>query len=109
STIRKRKLKKVLYKNRVFHSKDDGQFIFLDPNDFHITHLQVKDFINNRTFDTYYSDFQKVDSVMFPFHIQFEIKAKKHIKIDLQYKKVSFKTQDEVPFIIPKKYARVQY
>lgn len=109
STIRKRRLRRILFKNRNYHSKDDGQFIFLDPTDFHITHLQVKDFVNNRTFDTYYSDFQKVDSVMFPFHIQFEIKAKTHIKVDLQYKKVAFGTKEETPFIIPKKYVRVQY
>jgi hypothetical protein len=109
STIRKRKLKKVLFKNVHYHSKDDGQFIFLDPTDFHITHLQVKDFVNNRTFDAYYSDFQKVDSVMFPFHIRFEIKASKNIKVDFQYKKVLFQAQEEVPFIIPKKYERKEY
>ena len=107
STIRKRKLKKVLYKNRLFHSKDDAQFIFLDPQDFHITHLQIKDFVNNRSFDAFYSDFQKVDSVMFPFHILYQIKAEKTIKIDLQYKKVMFKSQEEVPFVIPKKYDRI--
>jgi len=109
STIRKRNLKKVVYKNRQYHSKDDGQFIFLDPKDFHITHIQIKDFINNRSFDAYYSDFQKVDSVMFPFHIQYQIKAEKNLKIDLQYKKVMFKDREEVPFVIPKKYERVQH
>ena len=109
STIRKRKLKRVLYRNRLFHSKDDAQFIFLDTNDFHITHVRVEDFVNNRTFDAYYSDFQKVDSVMFPFHIQYVINAEKTIKIDLKYKKVAFKASEEVPFIIPKKYERIQY
>lgn len=109
STIRKRKLKKVIYKNRPFHSKDDAQFIFLDPQDFKITHVKVEDFVNKRTFDTYYSDFQKVDSVLFPYHVQCQISAERNIKIDLQYKKVSFKAQEEVPFIIPKKYQRVQY
>lgn len=109
STIRKRKLKKVLYKNRAFHSKDDAQFIFLDPQDFHITHVRVEDFVNKRIFDVYYSDFRKVDSVMFPFHIQYQIKAARTIKVDLQYKKVVFKPQEEVPFTIPKKYVRVQY
>lgn len=109
STIRKRKLKKVLFKNRTFHSKSDAQFIWLDPNDYHITRVRLEDFVNHRTFDAYYSDFQKVDSVMFPFHIRYEIAAEKKIKIDLQYKKVSFRSQEEVPFTIPKKYERVQY
>lgn len=109
STIRKRKLKKILFKNRLFHSKDDAQFIFLDSSDFHITHLRVEDFVNNRTFDAYYSDFQKVDSIMFPMHIQYVINAEKAIKIDLKYKKVILKQHEEVPFIIPKKYERIQY
>jgi len=109
STIRKRKLKKVLYKNREYKSKDDGQFIFLDPQDFRISHIQIKDFVNNRSFDAFYSDFQKVDSVMFPCHIQYQIKAEKNIKVDLQYKKVMFKSQEEAPFVIPKKYAPLQH
>jgi hypothetical protein len=109
STIRKRNLRRVLYKNRPYHSKENAQFIFLDPNDFHITHVRLEDFVNHRTFDAYYSDFQKVDSVMFPFHIQYQIAAQKNIKIDLQYKKVSFKQEETVPFIVPKKYQRVQY
>jgi hypothetical protein len=109
STIRKRHLKRVLYRNKPFHSKDDGQFIFLDPVDFHITHVRVEDFVNHRTFDAFYSDYQKVDSVMFPCHIQYTIKAEKLIKVDMQYKKVAFKTTEETPFTIPKKYDRVQY
>jgi hypothetical protein len=110
STIRKRKLKKVLFKNRrPFRIKNDAQFIFLDPVDFHITRVRVEDFVNHRTFDAYYSDFRKVDSISFPFHIQYVISAERNIKIDLQYKKVVFKTIEDVPFVIPKKYERFQY
>lgn len=109
STIRKRKLRKVLYRKRPFHSKDDAQFIFLDTNTFRITHIRVEDFVNNRTFDAYYSDFQKIDSVMFPMHIQYVISAEKTIKINLHYKKVLFKSHEDIPFFIPKKYEQVQY
>jgi hypothetical protein len=109
STIRKRKLKRVLYRNKTVHSKDDAQFIFLDPTTFHITHVRIEDFVNHRTFDAEYSDFQKVDSLMFPYHIQYKITAEKIIKVDMQYKNVEFKPQEEVPFNIPKKYGRVHY
>lgn len=109
STIRRRKLKRILYHNSNYRSKSDAQFIWLDPQDYHITHVRLEDFVNHRTFDAYYSDFQKVDSVMFPFHIRYEIVAEKKIRIDLQYKKVAFKLQEETPFTIPKKYERVQY
>ncbi len=110
STIRRKRIKKVLYKNKMpVHNRTEAQFIFLDPVDFHITHVKVEDFANHRIFDAYYSDFQKVDSVSFPFHVKCLVTAEKNIKIDLQYKKIAFKAREEVPFFIPKKYERIQY
>lgn len=110
STIRRKRMKRVLYKNKLpAHNKNEVQFIFLDPADFHITHIKVEDVLKHRVFDAFYSDFQKVDSVSFPFHVECLITAEKNIKIDLQYKKVAFKSSEEVPFFIPKKYERIQY
>ncbi|NNM95103.1 MAG: DUF4292 domain-containing protein [Bacteroidia bacterium] len=110
STIRRKRMRRVLYRNKPpVHNRNEVQFIFLDPSDFHITHVKVQDFVNHRSFDAYYSDFQKVDSVNFPFHIECVIAAERNIKIDLQYKKVIFKPDEEVPFFIPKKYERIQY
>jgi hypothetical protein len=109
STIRKRKLKRTLFKNKQLKTKDDAQVIWFDMKDYHINRIRVEDFVNHRTFDAYYDDFQAVDSILFPMHIQYVITAGKTIKIDLKYKKLNFKLKEETPFAIPAKYARIHY
>ncbi|HXP52283.1 MAG TPA: DUF4292 domain-containing protein [Bacteroidia bacterium] len=110
STVTRREIKRILFHNRTIRTKNDVQFIWFDPKDYHINRIRVEDFVNHRTFDAFYSDFQQVDSVMmFPTHIQYVIQAEKTIKIDLEYKKIYFKTQEETPFNILPKYERIQY
>jgi len=109
STERKRKIKRIIFRNLPIKSKNDAQFIWFDPKDYHINRIRVEDFVNHRIFDAFYSEFQQVDSVMFPTHIQYVISAEKTIKIDLQYKKVYFKTSEEAPFVILPKYDRIRY
>jgi hypothetical protein len=109
STERKRKIKRIIFKNMVIKSKNDAQFIWFDPKDYHINRIRVEDFVNHRIFDAFYSEFQQVDSVMFPTHIQYVISAEKTIKIDLQYKKIYFKNSEETPFVILPKYERIRY
>src|ERR1700739_1403831 len=89
STVTRREIKRILFHNRPIRTKNDVQFIWFDPKDYHINRIRVEDFVNHRTFDAFYSDFQQVDSVMmFPTHIQYVIQAEKTIKIDLEYKKI---------------------
>jgi hypothetical protein len=109
STVARRQIKRILFHNLNIHTKNDVQFIWFDKKDYHINRIRVEDFVNHRTLDAFYTDFQQVDSVMFPTHIQYVISAEKTIKIDLQYKKVYFKTQEETPFNILPKYERIQY
>jgi hypothetical protein len=109
STVTRRQVKRILFRNLTIRNKNDVQFIWFDPKDYHINRIRLEDFVNHRTFDAFYSDFQQVDSVMFPSHIQYVISAEKTIKIDLEYKKIYFKTQEETPFTILPKYERIQY
>jgi outer membrane lipoprotein-sorting protein len=109
STVARRQIRKILFRNGSIRTKNDVQFIWFDKKDYHINRIRVEDFVNHRTLDAFYGDFQQVDSVMFPTHIQYLITAEKTIKIDLQYKKVYFKTQEETPFTILPKYERIQY
>jgi hypothetical protein len=109
STVARRQIRKILFHNRTIHTKNDVQFIWFDKKDYHINRIRVEDFVNHRTLDAFYGDFQQVDSVMFPTHIQYVISAEKTIKIDLQYKKVYFKTHEDTPFTILPKYERIEY
>jgi hypothetical protein len=109
STIRKRNIRRTVFKNKHIKSKEDAQIIWFDTKDYHINRIRVEDFVNHRTFDAFYDDFQTVDSVSFPMHIQYVIAAGKTIKIDLRYKKLNFQLKEETPFAIPAKYTRIQY
>ncbi len=111
STIRKRRYKRLVYRNKNLHTRNDAQLIWIDPSDFHIKKIRLEDFVTNHTFEASYDDFQKEDSgSIFPMHIHYEINTgKKIIKIDLKYKKVNFTNSESIPFIIPKKYVQKHY
>jgi len=109
STETRRQVRRDIFLHLTIHPKNDVQFIWFDKKDYHINRIRLEDFTNRRTFDAFYGDFQQFDSVMFPSHIQYVIQAEKTIKIDLQYKKVYFKSQEETPFNILPKYERIQY
>jgi hypothetical protein len=110
STVTKRRYKRLMYKNKPLHSRNDAQLIWLDAADFHIKKIRLEDFITHRTFEAIYDDFEKEDSgSIFPMHIHYEIDAEKIIKIDLKYKKVTFTNYEKIPFTIPKKYVQVHY
>jgi hypothetical protein len=111
STVRKRKYKRMMYRNKPLHTKNDAQVIWLDANDFHIKKVRLEDFVTQHTFEATYEDFEQRDSgSRFPMHIHYEINTgKKIIKIDLKYKKVNFTNQEKIPFIIPKSYEQRQY
>jgi hypothetical protein len=111
STVRKRRFKRLMYRNRPLHSRNEAQLIWLDATDFHIKKIRLEDFLTQHTFEASYDDFQKEDSLSnFPMHIHYEINTgKKIIKVDLKYKKVNFTNSESIPFIIPKKYEQVHF
>jgi hypothetical protein len=111
STVRKRKYKRSVYRNKQLHSRNDAQFIWLDASDFHVKKVRLEDFITHHTFDATYDNIEKNDSgINFPMHIHYEINTgKKIIAIDLKYKKVTFTDSEKIPFIIPTKYEQIHY
>jgi len=111
STVRKRRYKRLMYRNRPLHSHSDAQLIWLDDSLFHIRKIRLEDFVTHHTFEASYEDFQKQDSgSIFPMHIHYIITTgKKIINIDLKYKKINFTNSETIPFIIPKKYVQVHY
>jgi hypothetical protein len=107
STIRKRKLRKVISRNKEL--KEPAQSIWLDPETFKIVHLLFNDFNQNRTFDAAFDKFDKIDSMLFPYQIHYSIKAEKNVDVKIEYSKVSINTVQTFPFGIPPKYERIIY
>lgn len=102
-TVRKRKLKKVIEKNKEL--KDPLQTIWLIPGTYKIDKLFFNDFATNRTFEALYGAFEKVDSAQaMPRKADYYIKAQKNVAINIQYSKVTLNKVQEFPFVIPESY-----
>lgn len=106
STIRKRKLKKVLQRNEM--TKDMAQIIWLEPVNYRIDKISFSDPQTNRSFIALYSDLQKTDSLYLPMKGRFEVHAEKMATISFEYSKVTLNTPQTFPFSIPESYERKQ-
>jgi hypothetical protein len=100
STIRKRKLNKVL-SNPQTPPPDPVQTITLDPVSFKIMKILFID-AQNRTFTANYSEFSPEDSLMFPHKALFFARgAQKSARLDVTYKKIKLNQPLEFPFNFP--------
>ena len=109
STIRKRKLRKVLKENSDLKGKEElVQSIWLEPETYKISRIYIEDFSTNRTFDANYSNFQSVDSMTVPFNLMFDIKAEKNMNIKIEYSKINRNAAQTFPFSIPSKYEPIR-
>ena len=105
STIRKRKIKKALNNTPEQNVlKELAQRIWLDASTFKVKKNIINDFNTNRTFEGSYSNFQLVDTLLFPFNAQFNIQAQHNLKVDINYSKVEINNMQTMPFNIPNKY-----
>jgi len=102
STIKKRKLRKVLDRNEPVNELI--QRIWLIDNTFKISKITINDLSTNRTFEALYENFQSLDSLIFPYSLKFNITAQKNIKMKINYNKVSRGKPESFPFNIPAKY-----
>jgi hypothetical protein len=112
STIRKRKLRKVIQGNK--EMKDPVQSIWLKPDDHKIARILFFDFDPNRTFEAHFDKFEAVDSTQrMPMLIKYDIKAEgepgkeKKVTINLEYSKVTLNKPQTFPFNIPSSYEQI--
>ncbi len=100
STIRKRKLNKVL-RDPQTPPADPLQTITIDPASLKIMQILFID-AQNRTFTANYSEFALEDSMLFPHKaIYFARGAQKSARLDVTYKKVKLNQPLEFPFNFP--------
>lgn len=103
STIRKRKLKKVIEGNRQL--REPVQSIWLNPENGKITRILFQDYEPLRTFDAHFSQFERTDSSQLqPMRIVSEITADKKSTIILEYNRVTLDKPLTFPFNIPSSY-----
>lgn len=112
STIRKRKLRRVIQGNK--EMKDPVQGIWLKPDDYKIARILFFDFDPDRTFEARFDKFETVDSTQrMPMLIRYDIKAEsdpkteKKVTINLEYSKVTLNKPQALPFNIPSGYEQI--
>jgi hypothetical protein len=109
STVRKRVIRKTLNNTAEQNKmKELVQRIWLDASSYKVKKNIINDFNTNRTFEGNYDDFQKVDSLLFPFVAEFTITAQRTMKVNINYSKVEINNVQQMPFSIPAKYERMK-
>lgn len=105
-TIRERRKIKRYIKQGEIETKVLVQQIWLDPETFRITRIDVKEQgeDENNKLQVYYSDYIDIGDQLFPSKIRIEIKSQKSIFIDVDFNKVYIDKPLKFPFNIPRKY-----
>ena len=106
STLGKRKLKKTIAGKK--SSSNPVQRIWLDPESFKVSKLEINDLPQvNRTFEVNYAEFKKVENQLFPYRINFNLKAEQPVRVALKYSKITINKPLKLPFSIPGKYEQI--
>lgn len=107
-TIRKYKLRRVMEKGKEL--KESAQSIYMIPETFKIARILFYDFNPDRSFDAHFNDFTAIDSTqLFPYKMNYVIKAQKNVNIDILYSKVTLNEEQSFPFKIPENYEQIIY
>ena len=109
-TIRKYKLRRVMGGKEL---KESAQSIYMIPETFKIARILFYDFNPDRSFDARFGDFKAPDSdstkQLFPYKMNYDIKAQKNVTINIDYSKVSLNEDQTFPFKIPANYEQIIY
>lgn len=106
STSERRKLKKFV-KQDESEAKAYYQEIWLNPETFKISKVNIKEITNDKKLDAHYSKFKDHEGQLFPFDIIFEITAEEKITVELDYSRIRLDEAMSFPFTIPSKYDRI--
>ncbi len=101
-TVRKKKIRKVIEGQKEL--KEPAQSIWMKDANFSVVRLFFTDLETQRTFDANYTDFQPLDSTVFPHKMTFFVKAQTNLEIRFAYKKANLNKAATFPFSIPSGY-----
>lgn len=106
-TVRKFKIRKA---ERGKELREPAQSIYLTPETFKISRILFYEFNPERSFDAHYGEFAFVDSSqLFPYRMNYTIKAQKNVNIDFKFNKVTLNEEQSFPFKIPDNYEQIIY
>lgn len=83
--------------------------LWVMPEVYKISRLQLKDYVAGNTFNARYSEFTDVNNQRVPEKVEIHVERDTDVKIDVEYSKMSFDEPLKFLFNIPSKYERVEY
>jgi len=105
STMERHKLKKFVKQDETL--KAFYQNIWLNPKNFKISRVNIKEITNDKRLDATYGNFKDYEGQLFPFDILFEITADEKITVKVDYSRIGIDEPLSFPFSIPTKYDRI--
>ena len=108
-TIRERSKIKRFIKSGEIDSHVLVQQIWLDPNNFRIRQINIKEKgdENTNNLHMFYDDYIEVEGQLFPSKIHIDINSQKTIHIDIDFSRVELNAAVRFPFSIPSKYDKM--
>ena len=106
STAERHKLKKFVKQGETdilafYHD------LWLDPENFKITRVSLKEITADKKLDAYYGDFREEQGQLFPYDLTFEVVADEDITVEVKYSRIRVGEPLTFPFTIPDKYLRI--
>lgn len=102
------------HKNRKFHKQKDNpkilvQNIWLNPDNFKITRVNLKEFgEDNKRLQADYSSFKAIDSQLFPSSLLIEIQSEKKLIVEINFTRLELNSAQDFPFKIPDNYVKMK-
>jgi hypothetical protein len=85
------------------------QNIWLNPNNFKIMSLNIKEFgEENKRLQAFYDDFETINGQMVPASINFELQGGKKINLKIKYSRIELDILQTFPFKIPDNYTEMK-
>ena len=85
------------------------QTIWIDPENFKITHADVKEIREpNIQLEARYSSFEKIENQLFPKNMSFDISADNNLSVKVGFTRITFNIAQAFPFKIPQSYHPVK-
>ena len=108
STQNRRRLRKLSQVADTLTDVIPFEQIYLNPINFKISTVIIKEIDNNRTFQAYYKNYVESNNQLVPHSIEFNINdGTNRIHIAIKYSKIQIDTDQNYLFTIPSKYTRV--
>jgi len=101
-------------KSRKYLKKEDTpnilvQSIWLNPDNFKITRMNLKEFgEENKRLQTEYSSFKPIGNQLFPTVLKIDLQSNKKLAIQIDFSKVELDSEQVFPFKIPGNYDKMK-